>query len=84
MRAARRRYNAEAFGVSRTTAWRDLTFLLWGGRVTDVVSGEYLLAKVTTMYRGGPVVSVTDAEGYELHGPERQNCIQLVKQRERR
>jgi len=30
------------------------------------------------------VVSVTDAEGYELHGPERQDYIRLVEQRERR
>ena len=71
-------------GVSRTTAWRDLKYILWGGHITNVVSGEDILAIVTCMYRNGPVVSVTDAEGYELHGAERQNYIQLVKQRERR
>ncbi len=75
---------AEAFGVSRTTAWRNLKFLLWGGHVTYVVSGEDTLAIVTCMYRGGPVVSVTDGWGYELQGPERQRFIRLVKQRQRR
>ncbi len=48
------------------------------------MSGEDILAIVTCMYRNGPVVSVTDAEGYELHGPERQDYVRLVKQRGRR
>ncbi len=63
---------AEAFGVSRTTAWRDLKYILWGGRVTNVVSGEDILAIVTTMYRGGPVVSVTDAASCHPSKPGRK------------
>ena len=31
---------ARAFGVHRTTAWRDLWLVTWGGRQTDYVNRE--------------------------------------------
>ena len=56
---------AGAFGVSVSTISRDLQYILFGGSVYNFVSNGELVYSVTRQYPGGPVISVTDAEGYD-------------------
>ena len=64
---------APAFGVHPSTIWRDLQYILYGGRQYDFrgPDGE-LLYSVTRAYPGGPVVSMTDGDGYEIRGQKRR------------
>jgi hypothetical protein len=71
---------AAAFGVHRTTAWRDLKWLIGSWTEYNFVGpdGE-LLFTVSCAYRGGPVVSVTDAAGYEIRGAERKRILRQCR-----
>ena len=69
---------APAFGVHPTTIWRDLQLILYGGRAVDCWSGGEFLFSVTRAYPGGPVVSLTDAEGNEIRGPARRSILRWL------
>jgi hypothetical protein len=72
---------AAAFRVHRTTAWRDLRRLLGGGIEHHFTGADgELLFTVTCAYRGGPVLSVTDAAGYEIRGAERRHVLRQLRQ----
>ena len=70
---------APAFGVHPSTIWRDLQYILYGGRQYDFrgPDGE-LLFSVTRAYPAGPVVSVTDGDAYEVRGPARQRILRQL------
>ena len=71
---------AAAFGVHRTTAWRDLQAITGMGPMIEFVGREgETLFTVRRAYRGGPVVSVTDADGYEIRGAERRNVMRQMR-----
>jgi len=71
---------AAAFGVHRTTAWRDLRRLLGGGLEHHFTGADgELLFTVTCAYRGGPVLSVIDAAGYKIRGAERQHVLRQFR-----
>ena len=67
---------AAAFGVHRTTAWRDLKRIV-GSRTEYTFHGpdDELLFTVSCAYRGGPVMSVTDAAGHEIRGANRRYAL---------
>ena len=67
---------AAAFGVHRTTAWRDLKRIVGSG-IEHNFHGpdDELLFTVRCAYRGGPVMSVTDADGYEIRGARRRYAL---------
>lgn len=67
---------AAAFGVHRTTAWRDLKRIVGSGIEYNFhgPDGE-LLFTVRCAYRGGPVLSVTDAAGYEIRVANRRYAL---------
>jgi len=76
---------AAAFGVHRATAWRDLQAITGMGPMIEFVGPEgELLYTVRRAYRGGPVVSVTDADGYEIHGAERRDAMRQMRRFRRR
>ena len=67
---------AGQFGVSPSTISRDLRLILYGGpeyhsRGPD---GEFRFS-VRRAYAGGPVLSVTDADGNEMRGAERRSIV---------
>ena len=63
---------APAFGVHPTTIWRDLQYILYGGRTFNCWrEGEFLFS-VTRAYPGGPVLSVQDEDGSEIRGPTQE------------
>jgi len=67
---------AAAFGVHRTTAWRDLKRIVGSGTEYNFHGpDDELLFTVSCAYRGGPVMSITDADGYEIRGAERQFAL---------
>jgi len=72
---------AAAFGVHRTTAWRDLKLIV--GVWTEYNfhgPDDELLFTVSCAYRGGPVMSVTDADGYEIRGARRRYALGQMRQ----
>jgi hypothetical protein len=69
---------ARAFGVSRQTAWRDLQYILYGGRTYNFWRGDELLFPLTRAYPGGPVLSLTDPEGYEMRGQFRRRILRTL------
>ena len=66
---------AGAFGVSPSTISRDLRYILFGGSVYNFVSDGELVYSVTRAYPGGPILSITDPEGYEIRGEERKKIL---------
>ncbi|MEI7835565.1 MAG: hypothetical protein WCK05_04045 [Planctomycetota bacterium] len=75
---------AKKFGVSRQTMWRDLQALMFPPRQTDFVRGDELLYSVFREYPGGPIISVTDADGNEIRGADRQEILRRVPRYRRR
>ena len=69
---------AGAFGVSPSTISRDLQYILFGGSVYNFVSNGELLYSVTRAYPGGPILSITDAEGYEIQGQVRKEILRRL------
>jgi len=69
---------APAFGVHPTTIWRDLQFLLYGGRTINYYHGGEFLFGVTREYLGGPVCSVQDADGKEIRGEARRRIVKSL------
>ena len=70
---------ARAFGVHRTTAWRDLQRILGFNRQFDFHGPDgKLLFSVTRACQGGPVVSVADPDGNEIHGAERRSILRRL------
>lgn len=69
---------APAFGVHPTTIWRDLQYLLYGGRTVNYWRDGEFLFSVTRAYPGGPVLSVEDADGNEIEGEPRQRILRQL------
>ena len=62
---------APTFGVHPSTIWRDLQALLYPPRQCDFWCNGVLQYTVYRDYPGGPVVSLTDADGNEIRGQRR-------------
>ncbi len=69
---------APVFGVHPTTIWRDLQFLLYGGRTTNYWRDGEFLFSVTREYPGGPVNSIEDEGGNEIRGEARKRIIKSL------
>ena len=69
---------AAAYGVHRTTIWRDLQAVLYGGRVVNYVCDGELLYSVRWAYRGGPALAVLDADGRKITGPLRRRIVKCL------
>ncbi|MHC4716929.1 MAG: hypothetical protein ACYS5V_08170 [Planctomycetota bacterium] len=69
---------APVFGVHPSTIWRDLKALLWPPVYRYIGSDGEVLFAVTREYPGGPVVSVEDPDGNEIHGKARREIIKRL------
>ena len=69
---------AKAFGVHRTTIWRDLQRILYPPRECNFWQGDKLLFTVSRACEGGPIVSVTDADGNEIRGAARREILRRL------
>ncbi len=69
---------APVFGVHPTTIWRDLQFLLYGGRTTNYWRDDEFLFSVTRKCPGGPVIRIEDADDNEILGEARQRIIKSL------
>ena len=69
---------AGAFGVHRTTIWRDLKCILGGQQYNFRGSDGELLFSVTRAYSGGPILNVTDANGNEIRGAGRRSILRQL------
>ena len=69
---------APAFGVHPSTIWRDLQFILYGGRTYNYWRGDEFLFSVTRACPGGPVLSVEDEDGNEIRGAERRRILRML------
>jgi hypothetical protein len=69
---------ARRFGVHPTTSWRDLQRILWPPKFCYVDGDGKLLYSVTRACQGGPIVSVTDPDGYEIRGARRRQIIRQL------
>ena len=69
---------AGAFGVSPSTISRDLRYIVFGGSVCNFTSNGELLYTVTRAYPGGPVISITDPDGYEIKGKARKRILKTL------
>ena len=67
---------AKYFSVDPSTISRDLRLILYGGQEYHAYGpdGEFLFS-VRRAYAGGPVLSVTDADGNEIRGAERRSIV---------
>ena len=59
---------AQALGVHRSTAWRDLQRILYPPCRCEIYHDGQLLCTIARECPGGPVVSVTDWDGNEIRG----------------
>ena len=67
---------AQSFGVSPSTISRDLQYLMFGGKVYHFCQpGGELSFSLTREYPGGPVLSITDADDYEIQGRRRERIL---------
>lgn len=66
---------AGAFGVSPSTISRDLHWILFGGSVVNYYSNGEWVYSVTRGYPGGPILRITDPDGYEIHGKARKRIL---------
>ena len=64
-----------AFGVHRSTAWRDLQRILGLGPSINFTREGEVLYTVDRACQGGPVVGVYDAQGWPIRGPERKRIV---------
>ena len=69
---------APAFGVHPTTIWRDLQYILYGGRTVNYYREGEFLYSVTRVYPGGPVLSVQDEDGNEICGEVRRRIVRSL------
>jgi len=70
---------ARAFGVHRSTVWRDLQRLLYLPPIWEVRDEEgRFVCMATRACQGGPVVSVTDSEDREIRGERRRAILRQL------
>ena len=69
---------AGAFGVSPSTISRDLRYILFGGIVYNFCPNGELVYSVTRAYPGGPVISITDADDYDIKGEARKRILRSL------
>ncbi len=69
---------APVFSVHPTTIWRDLQFLLYGGRTTNYWRDDEFLFSVTRECPGGPVIRIEDADNNEILGEDRKRIIKSL------
>lgn len=71
---------ASAYGVHRATIRRDLSRVLGGGVCHNFTGADdEVLFTITCAYRGGPVLSVTDADDNEVHGAARKSILRRFR-----
>jgi len=69
---------ARAFGVHRSTAWRDLQWIVGLSPSCDCyVRGEHVYS-FTRACQSGPIISVTDPDGYEIRGAARRRILRAL------
>jgi hypothetical protein len=69
---------ARAFGVHRTTIWRDLRRILIPPAYSFHGPDGELLFTLTRACQGGPVLSVEDADGNEIRGKARRDILKSL------
>lgn len=67
-----------AFGVHRTTAWRDIQRILFPPEYCFVGSDGEELFSVTRACQGGPILSITDPDGNEIRGAARRHILRQL------
>jgi hypothetical protein len=76
---------ARQLGVHRTTIMRDVRWLCALGPIVNVHRRDgTTLCEIQLAYRGGPVISLTDADGKEIRGRERRDLLRRYGTRRHR